>query len=126
VSYLPIVRDEVHDRLRSLTLLDAAQSRVARRIVEYANRALYMMHKRLRDRNKRLRWQDGSTQKSSDANEQLEYAFVLAYGEAPTSGERSQRHRSCRGFRNPVHEVMRRFGPLCKAAGFGFEFRFVD
>jgi len=123
--YLPIVRDEVPRSLEVFDFADASTITGTRESSNTANQALYMMN------NGFVIAQSDAlarrvAQKSSRPNEQLEYAFVLAYGRPPTSGERSATASFVRGFSKSGARGDETLSALCQSLLASAEFRFVD
>lgn len=126
--YLPIVRDELP---RALEVFDAADSSAIigqRESSNTADQALYMMN------NPFVIQQSEAFAKriaaaSSQPNQQIELAFLLAYGREPTLGERSASAAFFRefapttGYRTRNEEVLT---ALCQSLFASAEFRFVD
>ena len=126
--YLPIVRDA---EPRSLDVFDYADSSaiIGRREESHtANQALYMMNNPFVIQQseafaKRL------SEMSTRSDEQIEFAFVLAYGRLPTSGERAatstfiRRFAPTTTFRNRNQATL---AVLCQSLFASAEFRYID
>ncbi len=127
--YLPIVRDEEPRSLEVFDFADASAITGTRESSNTANQALYMMN------NPFVIQQSSSfanrvARDSSRLNDQIEYAFLLAYGRPPTSGERSATASFIRSFaRSPQttdHGAMKRSSALCQSLFASAEFRYID
>ncbi|MFK8111150.1 MAG: PSD1 and planctomycete cytochrome C domain-containing protein [Rubripirellula sp.] len=123
--YLPIVRDEVPRSLEVFDFADASTITGTRESSNTANQALYMMN------NGFVITQSDAlarrvAKQSSRPNEQLEYAFLLAYGRPPTSGERSATASFLRGFSKSGGRGGETLSALCQSLLASAEFRFVD
>jgi hypothetical protein len=123
--YLPIVRDEVPRSLEVFDFADASAITGTRESSNTANQALYMMN------NGFVISQSDAlarrvAQKSSRPNEQIEYAFVLAYGRPPTSGERSATASFLREFSKSGGRRGETLSAFCQSLLASAEFRYVD
>lgn len=129
--YLPIVRDLVP---RSLDVFDFADTSMVtgnRETSNTPNQALYMMNNSLVIRLS----EDFATRLSGNSSrlmDQINQAFVLAYGRAPTSGERQASATFLRSFSNAdggragtgvSQETMAAF---CQSLFAAAEFRYLD
>ncbi|TWT82653.1 Planctomycete cytochrome C [Planctomycetes bacterium CA13] len=126
--YLPIVRDE---EPRSLDVFDFADSSAiigTRESSNTANQALYMMNNRFVIQQSNV-FADRVLQQQTTPTKQLEFAFLLAYGRPPTSGERSAATAFIRQFapttsyRSRGQKTMSAF---CQSLFASAEFRYID
>ena len=126
--YLPIVRDE---EPRSLEVFDFADSSTiigTRESSNTANQALYMLNNGFVLRQSEA-FARRVAESSSRPNEQIEYAFQLAYGRKPSSGERRataafvRRFSPSTSFRERGHATL---AALCQSLFASAEFRYVD
>lgn len=126
--YLPIVRDE---EPRSLEVFDFADSSAIigqREASNTANQALYMMN------NPFVLQQSGAfanriADLSSRPGQQIELAFLLAYGRPPTSDEMSVTLKFARSFASSTNFRSARSNTLqaiCQGLFASAEFRFID
>lgn len=126
--YLPIVRDEEPRSLEVFDFADSSSIIGQRESSNTANQALYMMN------NKFVIQQSDAfanriLQTHKRADDQIEYAFRLAYGRPPTSGERSAAAAFARNLaasssgRIPAETLM---AVLCQSLFASAEFRYVD
>ncbi len=124
--YLPIVRDEVPRSLEVFDFADASSIIGTRESSSTANQALYMMNNPFV-----IAQSDAFAQRiakeSKRPADQLEYAFVLAYGRPPTSGERSATASFWRSFATPSQQSNgEALSALCQSLFASAEFRFID
>ena len=124
--YLPIVRDEVPRSLEVFDFADASSIIGTRESSSTANQALYMMNNPFV-----IAQSDAFAQRiakeSKRSADQLEYAFVLAYGRPPTSGERSATASFWRSFAMPSQQSNgEALSALCQSLFASAEFRFID
>jgi hypothetical protein len=126
--YLPIVRNE---EPRSLEVFDGADSSAItgqRESSNTANQALYMMNNRFVIQQSES-FARRITEVSSKPTEQINYAFLLAYGRPPTSGERTATLSFIRGFAADASYRSRSaetLAALCQSLLASAEFRYVD
>lgn len=123
--YLPIVRDEVPRSLEVFDFADASSIIGTRESSNTANQALYMMN------NGFVISQSDAlakrvAQNSSRLNEQIEYAFVLAYGRPPTSSERAVTASFIRDMSQSGTRSGATLSAFCQSLLASAEFRFVD
>ena len=127
--YLPIVRDE---EPRSLEVFDGADSSAiigTRESSNTANQALYMMNNRFV-----IQQSDSFARRIARTSgapiEKIEYAFLLAYGRRPTSGERSAVISFTQDFAASATDVSSRrqeiLRAICQSLFASAEFRYVD
>ncbi|MEO2016970.1 MAG: PSD1 and planctomycete cytochrome C domain-containing protein [Fuerstiella sp.] len=126
--YLPIVRDE---EPRALEVFDGADSSAItgqRESSNTANQALYMMNNRFVIQQSAA-FARRIMELTSHSDEQVEYAFLLAYGRPPTSGERSaaasfiKKFAPSTSYRALSAETL---SALCQSLLASAEFRYVD
>lgn len=126
--YLPIVRDEEPRSLEVFDFADASAITGTRESSNTANQALYMMNNPFVIQQSQA-FARRVARDSARVKDQVEYAFILAYGRPPTSGERSATAAFVHGFapsmgyRNGGGEVL---SALCQSLFASAEFRFVD
>ena len=133
--YLPIVRDEVPRSLEVFDFPDASMVTGTRESSNTANQALYMMNNPFVIQQseafaKRIAKQD------SRMVDQIEAAFVLAYGRPPTRGERRRRLHFSRTFvlaaANRITASANRSAAMpsmtafCQSLLASAEFRYID
>lgn len=121
--YLPIVRDEVPRSLEVFDFADASTVSGTRESSQTANQSLYMMNNpfviRLSDAFARQLMADHWR-----VEDQIDQAFVLAYGRGPTSGER---HTSAKFLRSATgRDHAKNLSMFCQSLFASAEFRFVD
>lgn len=127
--YLPIVRDE---EPRSLDVFDFADSSTitgTRESSSTANQALFMMNNPFVIQQSQAFAKRIATEEASKPSEQIERAFVLAYGRKPTSGEKSAAMKFVRGFAanaNSQSRGIETLAALCQSLFASAEFRFID
>lgn len=124
--YLPIVRDEVPRSLEVFDFADASTITGTRETSQTANQALYMMNNRFV-----IQQSDSFARRvaknSQRVNEQIDFAFLLAYGRPPTSGERQATASFLRGFAATGDRKQgETLSALCQSLFAAAEFRFVD
>ncbi len=126
--YLPIVRDQ---EPRSLVVFDFADSSTVtgtRESSNTPNQALYMMNNRFVIQQSESFARRVARDSAAPAN-QIEYAFLLAYGRPPTSGERSATASFVRDFA-PTTSYRTRSSDtmtaLCQSLLASAEFRYID
>ncbi|MFG0286643.1 MAG: PSD1 and planctomycete cytochrome C domain-containing protein [Rhodopirellula sp. JB044] len=126
--YLAIVRDE---EPRSLSVFDFADSSTiigTRESSNTANQALYMMNNRFVIQQSEA-FADRVIRERKTPTAQLQYAFLLAYGRAPTSAERSAAAAFIREFA-PTTSYRSRgedtINALCQSLFASAEFRYLD
>jgi hypothetical protein len=126
--YLPIVRNE---EPRSLEVFDGADSSAItgqRESSNTANQALYMMNNRFVIQQSES-FAQRITEVSSKPAEQINYAFLLAYGRPPTSGERSATLSFVRNFSTSTSYRSRSaetLSALCQSLLASAEFRYIN
>ncbi len=124
--YLPIVRDEVPRSLEVFDFADASSIIGTRESSNTANQALYMMNNPFV-----IRQSDSFAQRiakeSKRPADQLEYAFVLAYGRPPNSVERTATASFWRSFASSSqHSNGEALSALCQSLFASAEFRLID
>ena len=125
--YLTIVRDE---EPRSLDVFDYADSSAitgTRESSNTANQALYMMNNRFVIQQSEA-FARRVAESSTQPREQIEYAFKLAYGRPPTSGELSAIGSFVRDFGSSINPRSQRgltMTALCQSLFASAEFRYV-
>ena len=126
--YLTIVRDE---EPRSLSVFDYADSSAitgTRESSNTANQALYMMNNQFVIQQSEA-FARRVLESSKQPKEQIEYAFKLAYGRPPTSGELSATIAFARDFVSSVNRRTQRgltMAALCQSLFAAAEFRYLD
>ncbi|MEO2048243.1 MAG: PSD1 and planctomycete cytochrome C domain-containing protein [Pirellulales bacterium] len=126
--FLPIIRDQ---EPRSLEVFDGADSSVIigkREVSNTANQALYMMNNRFV-----IQQSDSFASRvaamSTRRDEQIEYAFLLAYGRLPTHGERAATTSLVRAISPSKDHYSRNHATLrilCQGLFASAEFRYLD
>jgi hypothetical protein len=122
--YLPVVRDQ---EPRSLNVFDFADSNTVTGVRESsntANQALYMMNNRFVVGQSEAFAKRVATDKRK-TNDRLEYAFLLAYGRSPTSGERTATASFLKRF-SPSANGSETIAALCQSLFASAEFRYID
>lgn len=127
--YLPIVRDEVPRALEVFDFADASSIVGVREASNTPNQALFMMNNPFV-----IQQSDAFARRiaehSSQVRDQIEYAFLLAYGRLPTSGERQATSQFVREF-NSANYRSRDAAPstlaaVCQGLFASAEFRLID
>ncbi len=127
--YLPIVRDELP---RSLEVFDFANADTITGVRETSNtpnQALYMLNNRFV-----IQQSDAFAQRVTDEHsrpaEQIDFAFLMAYGRHPTAVERSETLAFARSFSassaRPKDSMAETWSAICQALFASAEFRFID
>ncbi len=122
--YLPIVRDQ---EPRSLEVFDFADANSVTGVREYsntANQALYMLNNRFVAAQSEAfgRRVAGSGRRTS---EQIGYAYMLAFGRPPTSGERTATAAFLKRFTATATDA-ETLSVLCQSLFASAEFRYLD
>lgn len=126
--YLPIVRDE---EPRSLDVFDLADSSTIigqRESSNTANQSLYMMNNPLVMQQSEA-FARRLTDSGSHVSDQIEQAFLLAFGRPPTAGERSATSAFVRQFSSSTDSrdrVTATMMALCQSLFAAAEFRYID
>ena len=126
--YLPIVRDQ---EPRSMVVFDFADSSTVtgtRESSNTANQALYMMNNRFVIQQSQS-FAERVRDEEATLSDQIERAFVLAYGRGPSSGERSATAAFLRSFAPTADSRTRNsetMAALCQSLFASAEFRFID
>jgi hypothetical protein len=126
--YLPIVRDEEPRSLEVFDFADASAITGTRESSNTANQALYMMNNPFVIQQSRS-FADRVVEETSRLNDQIDYAFLLAYGRPPSSGERSATASFVRGFAPSADSRsrgMETLTALCQSLFASAEFRYID
>lgn len=120
--YLPIVRDEEPRSLAVFDFGDSSSINGQREASSTANQSLYMMNNPFVIQQSQSFAKRVSESKSR-TKEQIDQAFLLAYGRLPTSGEREGATEFIRQFNQPGQATL---AALCQSLLASAEFRFVD
>lgn len=135
--YLPIVRDEIPRALEVFDFADANSTTGTRESSSTPNQALFMLNNPFVIQQAAV-FAERVAKFSSRSDQQIEYAFSIAYGRQPTSGERaaaSQFIRSYGALRSRASRASRgnvaNAGPetlaaFCQSLFASSEFRFID
>lgn len=122
--YLPVVRDQ---EPRSLDVFDFADSNTVTGVRESsntANQALYMMNNRFVVGQSEI-FAKRVAQHAKRARDRVEYAFLLAYGRPPTSGEQAATASFLKKFA-PSASGAETIAALCQSLFASAEFRYID
>ena len=126
--YLPVVRDEEPRSLEVFDFADSSSVIGTRESSNTPNQALYMMNNRfvIQQSESFARRVAVENPRSAD---QIETAFLIAFGRPPTSGERSATASFIKGFsatasfRSRDSETL---NALCQSLFASAEFRYID
>ncbi|MGI9470603.1 MAG: PSD1 and planctomycete cytochrome C domain-containing protein [Rubripirellula sp.] len=123
--YLPMVRDEEPRSLEVFDLADSSTVTGMRESSNTANQALYMMNNRfvIQQSNSFARRILQERERSGD---RIGYAFTLAYGRPPTSGERSATSAFVRSFAAGARPSEDTLSAFCQSLLASAEFRYID
>ena len=124
--YLPIVRDQAPRSLEVFDFADASTVTGVRESSNTANQALYMMNNPFV-----IRQSEGFAsrvkQNGGNVKEQIEFAFLLAYGRPPTSSERHASEALVRSYGGQTRSLSdSTLSVLCQSLFASAEFRYVD
>ncbi|MEM9646343.1 MAG: DUF1553 domain-containing protein, partial [Planctomycetota bacterium] len=126
--YLPIVRDEVPRSMEVFDFADASAITGTRESSNTANQSLYMMNNRFVIKQSQAVAKRVADEYSRPVD-QIDYAFKLVYGRAPTSGERSATSEFVKSFAKTLPASARQSGTLsalCQSLFASAEFRYID
>ena len=126
--YLPIVRDEEPRSLHVFDFADSSTITGTRESSSTANQALYMMNNPFVITQSEA-FAERIAKQSSRPAEQINQAFLLAYGRKPTSGERNAAIKFVRSFASGADRGSRgadTLKALCQSLFASAEFRYID
>lgn len=123
--YLPIVRDEVPRSLEVFDFADSSAISGTRESSQTANQALFMMNNPMV-----IRLSDSFASRIAETgnrlDEQVDRAFVLAFGRTPTADERRASIRFLMTSRRQSGDNHEALSVFCQSLFASAEFRFVD
>ncbi|WP_436717892.1 DUF1553 domain-containing protein [Roseiconus lacunae] len=120
--YLPVVRDFVPRSLEVFDFADPSLISGTREASNTPNQALFMMNNPVALRLSRA-FAERLGRQASSSKEQIQLAFVLAYGREPTADER---RASYEYLRHADGETEDRFAGFCQAIFAAAEFRYLN
>lgn len=126
--YLPIVRDEEPRSLHVFDFADSSTITGTRESSSTANQALYMMNNPFVITQSEA-FAKRISRSGATPTEQINQAFLLAYGRKPTAGERNAAFKFIRSFAAGADRASRgsdTLKALCQSLFASAEFRYID